>query len=200
MPLLAILIAGTLSHAMSSDFERLYPLRLIAGVAVLGLYRKKLATLDWHWSWRGLAVGLLVFLLWIAAARFLVSPAAIPIKLEALSTPLRGIWIASRVATSVLIVPIVEELAYRGFLMRRLSNEDFESVPYRSVSWLALSVTAVVFGLPHGALWLPAILAGLAYGLVLVRRGSIGEAVVAHATTNALIAAIVLGWNQWQLW
>jgi len=200
MPFLAILIAGTLSHAMSSDFERLYLLRLIAGVAMLALYRKKLATLDWRWSWRAPAVGLLVFLFWITTARFLLSPAAIPVKLDALSTPLRGIWIAGRVATSVLIVPITEELAYRGFLMRRLCDKDFESVPYRSVSWLALSVTAVVFGLPHGALWLPAILAGLAYGLVLVRRGGIGEAVVAHATTNALIAAIVLGWNQWQLW
>lgn len=200
MPFLAILIAGTLSHAMSSDFERLYPLRLIAGVAMLALYRKKLMTLDWHWSWRGAAVGLLVFLLWIAAARFMLSPAVIPIKLNALFAPLRGIWIASRVATSVLIVPIVEELAYRGFLMRRLCNKDFESVPYRSVGWLALSVTAIVFALPHGALWPPAIVAGLAYGLVLVRRGSIGEAVIAHATTNALIAAVVLGWNQWQLW
>jgi hypothetical protein len=41
---------------------------------------------------------------------------------------------------------------------------------------------------------------GRAYGLILVRRGPIGEAIAAHATTNALIAASVLGWNQWQLW
>jgi membrane protease YdiL (CAAX protease family) len=54
--------------------------------------------------------------------------------------------------------------------------------------------------LAHGALWLPAMAAGLVYGLLIMRRGQIGEAVIAHATSNALIAASVLGWNQWQLW
>jgi membrane protease YdiL (CAAX protease family) len=52
----------------------------------------------------------------------------------------------------------------------------------------------------HGGLWLPAIIAGLAYGAIVVKTGRIGEAVVAHATTNALIAAAVLGFDQWQLW
>jgi exosortase E/protease (VPEID-CTERM system) len=200
MPLLAILVAGTVSHAMASDFEWLDPLRLIAGVTVLALYRRKLATLDWRCSWRGPTVGLAVFLVWIAAANLLVPGAAIPLKLAALPESMRVTWIASRIAASVLTVPIAEELAYRGFLMRRLISKDFESVPFRSVGWLALSVTAVAFGLLHGVMWLPAIVAGLAYGIVLVRRGSIGEAVVAHATTNALIAGAVLGWDQWQLW
>jgi membrane protease YdiL (CAAX protease family) len=49
-------------------------------------------------------------------------------------------------------------------------------------------------------LWLPGIVAGLAYGLILVRRGRLGEAVAAHATTNALVAATVLAGDQWQLW
>jgi hypothetical protein len=87
-----------------------------------------------------------------------------------------------------------------GYLMRRLINADFEAVPYASVRWPALAATSVVFGLAHGALWLPGIAAGVVYGLLIMRRGQIGEAVVAHATSNALIAASVLGWNQWQLW
>jgi exosortase E/protease (VPEID-CTERM system) len=195
MPLLAILVAGRVSHAMASDFEWFDPLRFVAGVAMLAFYWRKLATLDWHCSWRGPLVGLVVFLAWIAGAWYLVPTSTIPIKLAALPEPLRGVWIVSRVAASVLIVPIAEELAYRGFLMRRLSSKDFESV-----SWLALSVTAVAFGVLHGVMWLPAIAAGLAYGVILVRRGSIGEAAVAHVTTNALIVAAVLGWDQWQLW
>ena len=101
---------------------------------------------------------------------------------------------------AILTVPIAEELAYRGFLMRRLSNADFESVPFRSVGWLPLTVTAIIFGLAHGALWLPGIAAGMAFGLILVKRGSLGEAVAAHATANALVAAGVLGAGQWQLW
>jgi len=200
MPLLAILAAGTVARAISSGFEFFYPLRLIAGLWMLVRYRRKLSILDWRWSWRGPAVGALVFLAWIIAAHFLLPESAMPEKLGTVPAAVRGFWIVSRIAGSVLIVPIAEELAYRGYLMRRLAASDFESVPFHSVRWPALAVTAIVFGLAHGALWLPGIAAGLAYGLLLVRRGRIGEAVAAHATTNALIAASVLGWNQWQLW
>lgn len=200
MPFLVILAAGAVSHAMSSGFEIFYPLRLLAGLIALALYRRKLAALDWRWSWRGPAVGLLVFLLWIGGAHFLAPEAAMPAQLAALSPPLRATWIASRIVAAVLTVPFAEELAYRGYLLRRLSSEDFESVPFESIRWPALAVTAVVFGLAHGALWLPGIAAGLAFGLVVVRRGSLGEAVAAHAATNALIAVGVLGFDQWQLW
>ena len=200
MPLLAILAAGALSHAMSGNFETFYPLRLIAGAAMLWLYRHKLMTLDWRFSWRGPAVGVLIFLLWTAVAHTLGSGEPMPEKLAAMSPAMRSLWIISRIAASVLTVPLAEELAYRGYLMRRLTSRDFESVPFRSVGWPAILVTAVVFGLAHGALWLPGIAAGVAYGFLVVRRGTIGEAVAAHVTTNALVAATVLLWDQWQLW
>jgi CAAX prenyl protease-like protein len=163
-------------------------------------YRQTLATNDWRWSWRGPAVGTLVFLLWIVAAHFLLPASPMPEELTTMSPALRGYWIISRLAGSILVVPIAEELVYRGYLMRRLTNADFESVPYQSVRWSALIVTSIAFGLAHGALWLPGMAAGLAFGLILMRRGCIGEAVAAHATANALITASVLGGNQWQLW
>jgi exosortase E/protease (VPEID-CTERM system) len=200
MPLLAILAAGMVAHAMSGGFETFYPLRLIVGAIVLGIYARRLTTLDWHWSWRGPVVGALVFLLWIFAAHFLIPAESIPIKLDALTAVTRGIWIASRLAASILTVPIAEELAYRGYLMRRIGHSDFDAVPFQSIRWPALCAAAIVFGLMHGALWLPGIAAGLAFGLVTVHRGRIGEAVAAHATANALVAVAVLGWDQWQLW
>jgi membrane protease YdiL (CAAX protease family) len=73
-------------------------------------------------------------------------------------------------------------------------------VSFRSVGWFPLTVTAVIFGLAHGVLWLPGIAAGMAFGLILMRRGSLGEPVAAHVTANGLIAASVLGAGQWQLW
>jgi exosortase E/protease (VPEID-CTERM system) len=200
MPLLAVLAAGAVSHAMSGNFELFYSLRVIAGLLMLALYRRRLAAIDWHWSWRGPAVGAAVFLIWIAAAHFLLPAGSIPEQLANLSPALRGYWIAGRVAGAVLVVPIAEELAYRGYLMRRLMNADFEPVSYQSVRWPALIVTAIAFGLAHGALWLPGIAAGLAYGLLLVRRGRIAEAVTAHATTNALIAITVVIGGHWELW
>jgi exosortase E/protease (VPEID-CTERM system) len=200
MPLLAILAAGALSRAMSGSFEFFYPLRLIAGLLMLLRYRRSLAAIDWRWSWRGPAVGAGVFLVWMIAAHFLLPPSGMPEQLSTVPAGLRVLWIGSKIAGSVLIVPIAEELAYRGYLMRRLVNTDFESVPFHAVGWLAVSVTAIIFGLAHGALWLPGIVAGLAYGLLVVRRGRLGEAVAAHALTNALIAVSALQWGQWQLW
>jgi exosortase E/protease (VPEID-CTERM system) len=200
MPLLAILAAGMLSRAMSGDFEFFYPLRVIGGLLVLARYRRALAAMDWQWSWRGPAVGALVFLLWILAAHFLLPERAMPEKLAAAPVALRGFWILSRILGSILIVPIAEELAYRGYLMRRLSTAEFESLPFQSVRWGALMVSAIVFGFAHGVLWLPGIVAGVAFGLIVIRRGRIGEAAAAHVTANALIAAAVLVGGQWQLW
>jgi exosortase E/protease (VPEID-CTERM system) len=200
MPLLGILAAGALSRAMSGSFEFFYSLRLIVALTVLARYWHKLATIDWRWSWRGPAVGLVVFGLWIASAHFLLPGAAMPEKLAAMSPAWRGTWITGRVVVAVLAVPVAEELAYRGFLMRRLSSADFESVSFRSVGWFPLTVTAVIFGLAHGVLWFPGIAAGMAFGLILMRRGSLGEPVAAHVTANGLIAASVLGGGQWQLW
>jgi exosortase E/protease (VPEID-CTERM system) len=200
LPLLAIMGTGILARAASSGFETLYPLRLIAGAAALWLCRRGWAELDWRFSWRGPAVGVAIFLLWIAAAHVLIPAAAMPVELAAMSPAAAGAWIASRALAAVLTVPIAEELAYRGYLLRRLVDGDFESVPFRSVRWPALLISAVVFGLAHGALWLPGIIAGLAYGALLVRSGRIGEAVAAHAITNALIVLLVLFGQQWQLW
>ena len=200
MPLLAVLAAGALTRAMSSDFEYLYPLRVAAGLWMLMRYRRTLATLDWGWSWRGPTIGVIVFILWMGSAHLLVHEAGIPEKLAALPPAVRGLWVISRLAGGVLVVPITEELAYRGYLMRRLNSADFDTLPFQSVHWTALGATAVVFGLAHGALWLPGIAAGILFGFLVMRRGQIGDAVVAHATSNALLAASVLGWGQWQLW
>jgi len=58
----------------------------------------------------------------------------------------------------------------------------------------------VLFGVLHGRLWFAGILAGLLYSFAVIRRGRIGEAVAAHATTNALLTAYVLLYGAWHLW
>jgi exosortase E/protease (VPEID-CTERM system) len=197
MPLLAILAAGMLSHALSGRFEWFYPLRLFACVAVLVIYRRRLAALDWRRSWRGPLLGIGVFLVWTVAVHYLVPTAGMPEELAAASPLLRWSWIACRVAGTVLTVPLAEELAYRGFLMRRLQSSEFDSLPYQRVGWLAVTASSVVFGAAHGALWLPGIGAGIAYGWIVKRQDRLGEAVAAHMTTNLLVAAVAFGSGNW---
>jgi exosortase E/protease (VPEID-CTERM system) len=200
VPLLAILAAGMLGHAVSAGFDFLYPLRIVCAVAALWIYRGSYGNLDWRFSWRGMLIGLVIFGLWTGFAYFVSAPAVMPDDLARLPGPARAAWIGCRAAAAIITVPIAEELAYRGFLMRRLAGAHFDAVAMQSVRWPAIAISALVFGVTHGGLWFPGIIAGAAYGAVAVKTGKIGESVAAHATTNALIAIQVLLLNQWQLW
>jgi CAAX prenyl protease-like protein len=145
-------------------------------------------------------VGTLVFAVWISAARFVTTPQIMPEILANSSGGGRLAWIALRSLGAILTVPIAEELAFRGYLMRRMTRQAFEVISFRTVRWPALALSALAFGLLHGVLWWPAVLAGLAYGWLLIGTDKIGEAVAAHSVTNAWLAAYVLTFDQWQLW
>lgn len=202
IPFLAMQAAAMLARAMSGRFDTLYSLRLVAGVAALVYFRSRLMSskLDWRFSGRALAVGIVMFIVWVLAAKVWLTPAAMPDALRAFSPATRYAWIAGRALTAIAVVPIAEELAFRGYLMRRLIRADFESVPFGAVHLPALMLTALIFGVNYGVMWAPGIAAGLLYGWLAIRTGRIGESVAAHATTNALLAALVIFDGQWQFW
>ncbi|HTA41366.1 MAG TPA: exosortase E/protease, VPEID-CTERM system [Bryobacteraceae bacterium] len=201
LPIVAVLAAGMVASALTGDFEWFYPLRFLAAAGALWYCRRSYRALDWRFGWEAPAVGALVFVLWIARD-LLSAPGShgMPPALAASSAEPRMGWLAIRVISAVVTVPIAEELAFRGFLMRRLIAADFESVPMRRLSWMALLVSSLLFGLLHGNRWVEGTAAGLLYGMILLRQGRIGDAVAAHATTNALLAIYVLAFHQWQLW
>jgi len=109
------------------------------------------------------------------------------------------VWLGWRVLGSVLTVPLAEELAFRGYVIHKLVARDFETVPPGQFTWWACLVSSVLFGMLHGR-WLAGTLAGIGYALALRHRGHLADAVVAHMTTNALIAAYVLHQHAWALW
>jgi len=197
-PFLAILAAGMISRASSGIFEWPYGLRVLAALAALWFFRKRFTEVDWRTGWPGPLTGVVVFAFWIGFDR--VSGAAMPSALAAATPTLRNAWIALRVIGAVLTVPIAEELAFRGFLLRRLVSADFENVAWRNFTMFALLASSVLFGLMHGDRWLAGTLAGLCYAGVSLRTGRLGEAIAAHATTNALIAIYVLCFGHWYFW
>src|SRR5665213_4473135 len=113
---------------------------------------------------------------------------------------IRTTWIVFRILAAVITVPVAEELAFRGFLIRRFLSSDIDALPPQSFTWLSLGLTSIALGILHGNLWFAGILAGLLYAWALLRRGQLGEAIIAHATTNALLAAYVLLFHKWRLW
>jgi exosortase E/protease (VPEID-CTERM system) len=201
LPLMTILAAGMVSAAMSGDFEWLYPVRFFAATITLAFLWRRYRDLDWRVGWLAPAVGGLVFLIWIGLDRFSsTSPEAMPAPLAAASPLVRNLWLVFRVLAATVTVPVAEELAFRGFLYRRFLSQDFDSVSFQRFSWVALLASSAIFGLLHGDRWFVGAVAGALYTLVLIRRGRIGDAVAAHATTNALLAVDVLAFNHWHLW
>jgi len=203
LPFAAILAAGLVARAASSQFEWLYPLRFLAAIGALWICRRGYSKLTWRPDWTAPPGGVAVFVLWIAMdSGVRQGPAG---ALAAQSPFIRALWIALRALAATTTVPIAEELAFRGFLLRRLSISsgspaDFQAVDFRRVTYFAIATSSILFGLMHGERWFAGALAGVVYAMMARRRRSIGNAIAAHATTNALIAVYVLAGGNWQLW
>jgi exosortase E/protease (VPEID-CTERM system) len=202
VPFLAILAATFVSKAASGNFEWLYPLRFVVALAAILYFWPELKKLNWRFGWFGPVAGIVIFLVWIAPTWWAHQYAASPIgpALAALSPTARWAWIAVRVTAAVVTVPIAEELAFRGYLARRFISRDFDSVSFTSLTALSVGISSLVFGLMHGEHWLVGTLAGLAYAAALRWRGRMGDAVIAHAVSNLLLAAWVLGLGDWAQW
>jgi exosortase E/protease (VPEID-CTERM system) len=200
LPYLAVILAVMLSRAVSGGFEGAVGLPLLLAGAALGYSVPRLRDVDWRVSWRGGVAGLGIFLVWITAAHFILPVQGTPQTLAALSSVSRDLWVIGHILMSVAVIPLAEELAFRGYLMRRLQSPDFESLSPRQAGTVGLVGSALVYALCQGAFWLPGVIAGAVFGLLYRRTGRLGEAVGAHVTGNALIGVAVLAGSQWQLW
>lgn len=202
VPFLAILAASFVSKAASGHFEWLYPLRFVAAAIALWLYRRELKQLDWRVSWLAPITGAAVFGLWLIPSLWIQSnePSPFGEALTTLSPTARWSWIVFRIAAAVITIPVAEELAFRGYLTRRIVNRDFDQVPFSKITWLSIAISSLAFGLMHGPQWYVGILAGLAYAGLTKRKGRLSEAITAHATTNLLLAIWVLSRGDWSQW
>jgi uncharacterized protein len=104
---------------------------------------------------------------------------------------------AIRLAGISLIVPIMEELFWRAFLMRWLMRDDFTAVPIGTYEHRSFWITTALFALVHGSEWPLAVVVGLLYGAWFVRTKRLGDVMVAHGTTNFLLALYCLYSNDW---
>lgn len=201
LPLLFLIGAALVTGLFSTEFDYLYPARILAPLIPLWLFRSYYRDLRWSWSWAPIGLGVVVFVLWVALEP---SPApgaetTIPNTLAEMPPALALLWLVARVLGSSIVVPIAEELAFRGYLLRRLIDADFTAVSPKQFTLLSFLVSSVAFGALHGR-WLAGILAGMIYAGAQYKRGKISDAIVAHAVTNGLLAAYVLAFGAWHFW
>jgi exosortase E/protease (VPEID-CTERM system) len=200
LPFIVLLASGLLLGALSAGFDQLYPLKVLATAAALWHFRKVYNFVSYRLHVEPVAVGLLVFLVWLLLVP--ASPeqsATYTAQFAQWSPAVALLWIVFRLLGSVITVPLVEELAFRGYLLTRLGGK-LPSINSRiPFNLFAFVVSSVLFGLLHSA-WLAGIVAGMAYAWVRYRRGQLGDAVVAHMTTNLLLSGYALATGQWSYW
>jgi CAAX prenyl protease-like protein len=109
-------------------------------------------------------------------------------------------FLAIRVLGSVLLVPVAEELFWRGWLMRWLIKKDFTSVPLGTWNASSFWLVAILFASEHGPYWEVGLAAGVIYNWWLVRTRTLADCILAHAITNGMLAAYVITRDAWEYW
>lgn len=150
------------------------------------------------------AVALVVFALWISPQALLGFASRLDgFNPEIFSGQPAAYWstIALRFVRLVVVVPLVEEIFWRGFLLRYFINEEFYTVPVGTFSWPSFAVVTVGFGFAHSpADWIAALITGTLYNCVAYRTKSLASCVLAHAVTNLLLGLWIMKTRQWGFW
>jgi CAAX prenyl protease-like protein len=146
-----------------------------------------------------LAAGVAVLLLWIS----LDAPWMIVGSSEGYDPRVGGqvdwLLVVVRIAGAALVVPVMEELFWRSFLMRWIEASDFQSVDPSQLGLKSFAITIVLFGFEHN-LWLAGMVAGAVYGWLYWRYRSLWPPIIAHAVTNGLLGVWVVATGNWWFW
>ncbi|MFY0662134.1 MAG: exosortase E/protease, VPEID-CTERM system [Shimia sp.] len=183
VPFIVMMLSGVFVSAFWPDPEMGYPVRAALMALPLLFFLPALHALWRTPSLEAVAVGLIIGGLWIVTA-----PSQ---DLPATNTP-SLFWIATRLVGTILLVPVIEELFFRGYLLRRLHQNTL------LWSLVAVAVSSLLFGLMHDRV-LAGTLAGVAFGLLYLRRSETSDAIVAHIVANASIALAALLTAKWAL-
>ena len=182
-----------------------YPLKtILVSISVILFWpyyaeiKKELKALDLLVA---LFFGALVFVIWI------FDPAWYPHLGESqvfnpwqeIEVPWAYIWISFRILGASVLVAIIEEVFWRGFLLRWLIKEDYQSVSLGDFTWRSFLISSVLFGVEHHE-WLVGIIAGMLYALLLYRTKSLLTCIIAHGLTNYMLAMYVLSTGDWKFW
>lgn len=195
LPILLLFFLQILTAAFTDQFDFWYPLRTVIVLGCLLHFREVYRPLLKRPTFASLLCGLAVYLLWM----LLASPGESVSPSHYLSGGLLTFWLLTRVVGAVVVVPVVEELAFRAYLLRRLQSKTFEDVPIGQLTLLSVVLSSIAFGLLHSD-WLAGALAGLAYALILRGKRSLSDAIFAHGFTNLCLAIHVLWTRQWGYW
>lgn len=200
LPQVVLIATAFTTQLFTGSFYWAYPVHIIVTAVYLWRYRQHLPSLYCASPVLPVLAGLGVLVFWV-----LLLPAdpqdnnLFALNLFGASNGAAIAWLVLRLVGSSVIVPLVEELAFRGYLWHWLTRHLGQRLSERATSWAALVVSSLVFGVFHDH-WVIAAAAGLAYGLVYLRRKCLADSVLAHATTNLALGLYTMVFGEWSYW
>jgi CAAX prenyl protease-like protein len=183
-PFLSGVAVQLVAGMWSIEGDSLYPIQLLAILVPLWAYRSCYE--DWRvsWSWVVACIGAAAFAIALGFGSLLGhSRVSIFDRGFGLPSIAVGAGVAARVVGTIVVVPLAQELAFRGFLLRRLISEDFTEVSPGRFSLRSFLISSVAFGALQGN-WIIGTLSGMLYALAQYWRGRTADAFVAHALTS----------------
>lgn len=208
-PFLTFVGVMAIEHALGLPPLWAYAVRLIAVFISFAVFSRN------HLSFRpssplaSIVIGGAVFVIWVGPDllfgyrhSWLFDNALLGSPSSSLPIELRhsALFLILRITGTSVFVPIAEELFWRGWLMRWMIDRDFAKVPLGTYAPSAFWMVAVLFASEHGSYWEVGLLAGIAYNWWLIRTRNLADCILAHAVTNAILAAYVPLAGQWQYW
>lgn len=176
--------------------------------AIFYFSRSVLPTRAPHWV-GSIAVGVAVCAIWVAPDALVpgwrenwlfqnaitghVTTSIAPQEL----TPL---MLALRTMRAALVVPVIEELFWRGWLPRWVQGSPFSRIPLGQYTPVAFWTTAVLFAAEHGPFWEVGLLSGIIYNWWMRRTRSLGDLMLTHAVTNLALSIYVIRTERWMFW
>ncbi len=187
-----------------------YPIRVVAVTAVLLIFSRRVISLRPARPAASILVGVIVFAVWIGPdllwpayrQHWLFHNSLLGSPRSSLPADLRvdPVFLIFRVIGTALLVPVVEELFWRAWLMRYLISPDFRNVRLGAYTAMSFWLTALLFASEHGPYWDVGLLAGIAYGWWMIRTRSLADCIIAHAVTNLALGVSVVVLARWEYW
>ncbi len=114
-------------------------------------------------------------------------------------------WVAMvlRFVRAVIVVALVEEIIWRGFLMRFILKPDgnYWEVPFGKAHWKSYLVVTAAFTIAHNPVdWLGCVCFGSIMYFVAVKSKSLFACILMHGVANLLMGWYALTFGKYGLW
>jgi len=208
VPMAIFMTITLIGESWQSIYPWTYLLKTVLVPAAMWFLWPRYTAIRWDYWWLGIVVGVVGVFQWVGMQLYLQQfpffepsrHAFDPFEHFQGQDAVRWAFIGVRTAGAALVVPVMEELFWRDFLWRMILAADFKRIKIGTWAWAPFLGVTVGFSLVHGNWWLTSIVWALMIGVLLVKTRSLGACIIAHATTNLLLAAYVVDSHQWFFW